>query len=252
MPQPFNRIVPNPTVRLHRDALADKPEMAALVTEIFAIWSSIEADLSTLLAKILGTSESPAFAIYSVLTAQHLQSKALEAAARAALAPDQYDVFLAAMTVVQSAQSPRNRLAHWLWGTCAERPDLLALADPKMIRSRILRINDHVGRYVDQKDFLESLKEGIDDGSFAFDTSAIVGVSKGDLERSRDDLLEAEHMLLQFQFYLHPQLVHALLKRRIENASVERTRATILDLLNDGRLFREALARIRADRQSTP
>jgi hypothetical protein len=52
MPQPFSRIIPDAHIALKSDALADKPDMAILVSEIFAAWAQIEHDLSLLLVRI--------------------------------------------------------------------------------------------------------------------------------------------------------------------------------------------------------
>jgi hypothetical protein len=48
MPQPFSRIVRDAKISLV-DTLTDKPDMAVLVTDIFAIWAHIEYQLSLLL-----------------------------------------------------------------------------------------------------------------------------------------------------------------------------------------------------------
>ena len=74
--------------------------------------------------------------MYSTLTAQHLQIGALDAAAKAALSPDDYDIFKAGVSVADMAQTPRNHLAHWSWGTSKELPGFLALANPKMLSAR--------------------------------------------------------------------------------------------------------------------
>lgn len=248
MPNPINRIVADAHIALEPKALGDKPEMAILVTEIFAIWAQIEHDLSLLLARILGAAESPALAMFSVLHAQHLQLKALQAAAEAALDPDGYEVFLAVLSVTEGAQTPRNRLAHWVWGTCKQRPDLLCLADPEMLRDRDLR----VARY------FQSLK---DDEAFdwqrtwdlyQFDSAHVFGYSKADLERAKKDLIEAKDVLFECEFYLNPTNSRSMLSRLAKGEDPVWIRAEILRRLNDRRLFREALDRIRADRKSTP
>ena len=69
--------------------------------------------------------------MFATLRAQHLQMGALEAAAKAALSPNDFDVFCAAIRMTDSVQTPRNHLAHWIWGTCEQLPDALLLADPK-------------------------------------------------------------------------------------------------------------------------
>ena len=121
MPQPINKIVPDAHVYLSYDVLQDKPELALLVCKIFAIWGRIEQQLTVLLVRVLRADYEPALAIYSTLTAQHLQNRALDAAAKATLSADDYLIFSAAISVSESAQAPRNHLAHWSWGGCKHK-----------------------------------------------------------------------------------------------------------------------------------
>lgn len=85
MPQPLNRVRPNAFFRHDPNVLDDKPKLAELVANIFAHWGLIEHRLSLLLVRVLGADAEPALAMFSTLTAQHLQLGALEAAAKAAL-----------------------------------------------------------------------------------------------------------------------------------------------------------------------
>ena len=59
------------------------------------------------------------------------------------MTPDEFNDFKAVMTVVESVQKTRNKLAHWGWGVCKERPDLLILANPKMLKERDHRVAAH-------------------------------------------------------------------------------------------------------------
>jgi len=52
MPQPINLIVSNAKVVVSPDALADKPQMAVLVSQIFATWAMIEQELALMLVRI--------------------------------------------------------------------------------------------------------------------------------------------------------------------------------------------------------
>ena len=90
MPQPLSKVCPNATVSLHLDHSTNKPELAILVTGIFARWAWIEQSISGLLLHILGAEAKPALAMFSVLNGQRLQMSAVKAAAEAALPSDQY------------------------------------------------------------------------------------------------------------------------------------------------------------------
>jgi hypothetical protein len=247
MPQPINKIVPNPRVVLDTDALEDKPEFATLVVKIFAVWAVIERRLSVLLVHLLGADEIHAHAIFSILQTQQLQTKALEAAAKSCLSTDDLDIFDAALTVISSAQKIRNRLAHWSWGKCLQRPDLLLLADPDGLKERDIRSAAH----------FQSLKPGApilgaDPNIHLFDLSKIYGYSKADLEREVRDLLEADVISVLFKDYVDPSFLVAHGHLFNETSDPDELRALLLRQLNEKRLFAEALARIRANRKSTP
>jgi hypothetical protein len=246
MPQPINKIVPNPRVILDTDALKEKPELAILVVKIFAVWANIERRLSVLLVHLLGADQVHAHAIFSILQTQALQTKAMEAAAKSALSSDDLDIFDAVLTVVNGVQKTRNRLAHWAWGKCPQRPDLLVLADPDGLKEWDTR----------QATYFQSLEPGANPfespARFQFDLSKIYGYSKADLEREVRDFLEAETIAFFLQGYLDPSFSLAHAKLFNEPDTPEAIRDQVFRQLNETRLFAEALAQIRARRKSTP
>jgi hypothetical protein len=248
MPQPFSRLVPDAHIYLDSNILADKPDLAILVTKIFAGWAKIEHELSFLLVRVLGADAAPAIAMHATLTAQHLQNSALQAAAKAALSPDDFDIFQAALSTAESAATPRHHLAHWIWGGCKQRPELLALADPKMIKQRDFRVEKFYGANPNRgpDDIIKNIE------LYFFDTSAVLAYAKNDLERALRDLEEAFQALFLLGIYLRPLSTSTLVKFTEFEAEPEEITAGILKKLNELRLFREALARIRAARQSTP
>lgn len=249
MPQPINRIIPDPHCYLDNNALADKPDLAILVTQIFSTWARIEQRLSFLLVRVLGADAAPALAMFETLTAQHLQIGALLAAAEATLSADDFDVFQAAISVADSAQAPRNHLAHWAWGGCKQRPALLTLADPKMLHERDFRVAKriHTAKSVQDVDPMEVAELNM------FDPSGILAYSKADLERALRDLKEAYLVLNLVETYIDPRL-DATIGHYYADFAVTRDelRDGALEKLNDLRLFGEALARRVASRKSTP
>jgi hypothetical protein len=249
MPNRIDRIVPNPHVYLSTDILKDKPDLAILVTQIFAVWARIEHELSFLLVRVLGANAAPAIAMYGTLIAQHLQLGALEAAAKAALTQHDFEVFQAAIAVTESIRTPRNQLAHWAWAGCKQRPDLLALANPKMIRERDFRVAKILQtapspRLVDVMEVAEKL---------LFDVSEVIAYSKADLERALRDMNEGYGVLVALTHYLDPTWTeHLSLHFPSVQADRNSIRAAALAELDQQRLFREALARIRGAQKSTP
>jgi hypothetical protein len=247
MPQPINRIVPNARVILDTDVLSEKPDIAVLVVRVFAIWAAIERHLNVLLVRLLGADSVPALAMFSILQTQALQTKALDAAAKSTLSPEDLDIFSASLAVANSVQKTRNRLAHWAWGKCTERPDLLVLGDPEGLKERDTRVAAHY----------QSLKPGAPNlletyNIVRFDLSKFYGYTKTDLEREVRDLLEADEIVFLYGIHLDPSFSMAHAKAFDEPESHDEIRAQVLQQLNGKRLFREALAQIRASRQSKP
>jgi hypothetical protein len=247
MPQPLTRIVPRAEVLFNPNVLADKPDMAALVCNIFAIWAKIEFELSLLMVRVLGADAAPALAMYAKLNTQNLQMVALEAAAKAALSADEFEVFEAMVSITDSVQTPRNHLAHWIWGGCKERPDLLVLADPRILKEREARLASHFQAR-------DASKLSWNDFALVaqFDQGSVLAYSKADLERAAHDLNETDDALLVFEMFLHPDLKQNPLKVMVTH-SPEEIRAEALRKLNEKRLFREALLRLqRKGQQSSP
>jgi hypothetical protein len=243
MPQPINKILPNPRVILDTDVLTEKPDLAVLVVRIFAIWASIERRLSVLLVHLLGADSAHAHAIFSILQTQALQTKALEAAAESALTIDNRDIFKAVLTVINGVQKTRNRLAHWSWGKCVQRPDLLVLGDPEGLKERDTRAAAHFQSLSPGADLVET------PNAIQFDLSKFYAYSKSDLEREVRDLLEADQIGFFFQNYLDPSFSVAHAKVFNEPDSPNEIRAKALQQLGEKRLFREALAHTRANQK---
>jgi hypothetical protein len=238
MPNPFSRIIPDAELYLDYNILDDKPEMAKAVARIFAVWAAIEHRLRFLLFEVVGSNSGAAVAIYETLTAQHLQRKALENAAKAVLPLDAYSIVLAALSIAESSQTPRNHLAHWLWGGCKQKPDLLALADPTLIKELDLRLQT----FYNAKGMVEC--DGWDPEFL--DPDLVLAYSIGDLKRAEKDLIETSECLQRVGSYLWASGAN----RDCEVNPSEQ--AHILSELNELRLFREAKAQIDADFQKHP
>jgi len=249
MPQPLNRVVPNGEfssigIRPNQSGiLDDKPELAKLVASIFALWASIEHSLSLLLVSVLGADAEPAIAMFATLTAQRQQMGALEAAAKAALSPDEFDVFCAAISMTESVQTPRNHLAHWIWGTCEQLPNALLLAEPKAQkdRDRKLKLAFERAGGVDVKEII-SLDR--------YDPATILVYRHGDLERAKRDLEDAAFITALLTVYLDRKIRRDAKETDFEGQRVAGLRDGLLKLFSEKRLFREALGRIRADRDA--
>lgn len=145
------------------------------------------------------------------------------------------------MSVLDCVQKDRNRLAHWVWGTCPELP--LLLANPESLKAREIQREETLARVKNTLWWTaDRMKE-----LYALDHSEIFTFSKDDLERTKRDLGEAVGMLVMFQVYLNPRYPDDALPKDFYLG----TRAQALDELSKLRLFREALERAR-DTKNNP
>lgn len=242
MPQPLSRVRSGATAR-QRPAATDHlpPKYAALVAGIFSYSSLIEYRLTLLLVRILGADAEPALAMFSTLEAQHLQLRALEAAAKSALDETEYDIFKATIAVAKSVQAPRNQLAHWIWAHCPELPNALLLADPKSAKDR-------------DREFTRALESGETDVAKisalnTFDPSQVQVYREADLEQARQNLEEANQITFLTIVYLDGTFRGLIAPLPWSKKSP--TRDQLFQQLYRLRLFQEAWDRIQTDRQKS-
>jgi hypothetical protein len=233
MPQPLSRVRSDATARQRPSVLDHLPaKYAQLVAGIFSNWSLIE---------YLGADAEPALAMFATLEAQHLQWRAIEAAANAALEANEFDLFKATMSVARSVQTPRNQLAHWVWAYSPELPDALLLAEPKSAKDR-------------DREFTLALESGETDPAKiaalnTFDPAHIQVYREADLQRARDNLEQAVEVTFLTVVYLD-----GLFKGRIKPlpwTPRSPTRDQLFQQLYGLRLFREAWDRIQMEQKNS-
>jgi hypothetical protein len=179
--------------------------------------------------------------MYATLEAQHQQLRALEAAAKAGLAEREYDVFKATMAVTRSVQTPRNQLAHWIWAYSTNLPDALLLAEPKSAKDR-------------DREFTLALESGETDPAKiaalnTFDPANVQVYREADLERARDDLMEATQITFLAIVYLDGTFRGRI--KPLPWSSRTPSRDQLFQQLYGLRLFQEAWDRIQTDRQKS-
>src|SRR5262249_16769072 len=177
---------------------------------------------------------------FATLRGQRLQMGALEAAAKATLSPNDFEVFRAAIRMIDSVQTPRNHLAHWIWGTCKQIPDALLLAEPKAQKDRerelILALEQAGGQEIKEIIHLER-----------YNPATVLVYRCDELERAKRDLEDAERITAALTVYLDRQVCRWA-SDTFEGQRVAALREVVFQHFYDKRLFREALDRIRANR----
>jgi hypothetical protein len=241
MPNPLSTVKPGATVELNTNALKERPELSQLIAVAVGKWAHVEHLLALLMIRILGANHRPSIAMFTTLTSSNLQMVALKAAGQAGLRDDDLDHFSASVRVAESAGKQRHKLAHWIWGQSPDLPNALLLADPAHLFENELtmeRINS-LGGFFAMAKLIPFPREETSLAeiyrSYAYDETAIFVYRKSDLERIVRDLEEAIFCLFNVNLYLDPYWS----ERRDE----------LSRQLSSKRLFREALFRIREDRQ---
>jgi len=237
MPQRITAFVKDPHIVLDVNVLAYKPDMAALVCQIFAGWSSVERELSVLLVRLLGADAAPALAIFSILQTQSLQTKAIEAAAQSMMSPSEFQIFSAVLQVVEAVKKTRNKLAHWAWARCEEHPEFILLGDPNSWKQREKRMASHFQKLIPgQADPSETWN------AIQFDDGSFLAYRKADLEREVRDLTAADRLLLLYGIYLDPSPAVAQLASNTPMTK-EYLREHTMEAMLGIPMFKEALNR---------
>jgi len=107
------------------------------------MWSETEASLGDLLSVILRLERGSAFAavqMYLRLNSADARRSVLDAAAKAMLKAEDYELFVLTMKAIKPIRDRRNDFAHGVWGFAAELDDALlwASADDHILYDAIL------------------------------------------------------------------------------------------------------------------
>ncbi|MES5481516.1 hypothetical protein QMZ05_02080 [Bradyrhizobium sp. INPA03-11B] len=147
-------------------------------------------------------------------------------------------MLVTAMSLAESSSTPRNHLAHWMWGGCKQRPDLLALADPDLMKELDLRL--HV--FSEANGMVDC--DGWDPEYL--DPDFVLAYSLGDLNRAHRDLIAANEALNLVGSYLFADGVNPRRQKDPDG------KIHMLARLNESPSFRTAKARTDAALQKHP
>jgi hypothetical protein len=161
----------------------------------------------------MGADPTVALAVFDKLTSDGLQRVARQAAADVSLSEDDLELFNAVSNVVDSIYKQRNKIAHWLWGYCAELPpDSLLLANPATLKK--FDRERRAGKFKEMPDF-----------------SHVLVYSLTELEQLLTDVRETVVSVNYLENYLNPsspmsrdQTLYTLLTSRLVRAEVDRLR----------------------------
>lgn len=101
--------------------------------EGISTWSTVENQMLTLYMTLAGGAAADAAAVFMSIESDGARRSAIAALADLRMSTEQKRVFAAVLKHLATIRTARNRLAHWIWGVCAELPDTLLLGDPKVL-----------------------------------------------------------------------------------------------------------------------
>jgi hypothetical protein len=129
--QPLNYVRRRAKFRVPANALAERPELAALIGECIAVWSQVEAQLAILLSAIMKAETGITAAVFLSIRNSRAQREALSAAAQIGLKDRELEMFSAIALLYQSLDGQRTDLAHGVFAVSEDLPDALLWIDAK-------------------------------------------------------------------------------------------------------------------------
>jgi hypothetical protein len=129
--QPLKYVSRKAKFRMPANALAERPELAAIIGECIAFCSQVEAYLAIMLGAIMKTETGISAAVFLSIRNSKAQREALTAAAQVGLDGRELEMFSAIAIVAQSIDSQRTDLAYGIFGVSEDLPDDLLWMDPK-------------------------------------------------------------------------------------------------------------------------
>ncbi len=133
--------------RTGRNSIPANPAILSSVAQIINACSFIEASRAKILAYNLGSDLQVTMAVLRVFRGSDYPKKALKAAAEHALSDEEATVLDRIETITKDTFDVRNKLAHWIWGSCDELPDALLLQPPAFDSEQLIAFPDS-GAYI--------------------------------------------------------------------------------------------------------
>ena len=128
MPQPvhYSRLI---SFDFGPEAILDRPDLAAHVAAISALWNEIEARSASFLAALLGGEAKTGISMFFAITNDGAKRAAMDAVCSLKLQPEQNKEFQRIMKGIGERYGDRNNAVHGAWGVSELYPDALLWSD---------------------------------------------------------------------------------------------------------------------------
>lgn len=130
--QPLHQITDQePVVFIGPETFERRPMLATYVAQVIAGWAQVEISLACVLAHYDNADIENSVDTYLNTKGFMAQAEILNKTARAALTPENYDLYEATIKFINSNYQIRNDMAHWTWGVTDLLPEALIIIEPK-------------------------------------------------------------------------------------------------------------------------
>jgi hypothetical protein len=117
------------------NALADRPQLAAQIGIIAALWSRVEMWLGVILGDLLGTETKFGLAMYFAIVSTSARADTIAAAAAERLDAPMMLEFEKLLKIIRTRARERNRIVHSNWGISLKHPNaIVSVATDDQIR----------------------------------------------------------------------------------------------------------------------
>lgn len=124
--QPYLSLHPKPAkIDVGTQAIRQRPELEAIIGNCLMAWAHIEAEMTVLLAQLLGAENAAALAVFQALRRSSAQRDAISEAGKASLNSADQKLLTALLNVHKGSEAERNALAHGHFGISTALPDAL-------------------------------------------------------------------------------------------------------------------------------
>lgn len=111
--------------------LHDRQSLCVKALNAIAAWSNVESFMLKTYVELAGGADADAAAIFVALETRSAKSAAIDTLARLKLDDKHLALLRAIISIVNSTQKTRDKLAHWTWGISPQIPDAVLLSDPR-------------------------------------------------------------------------------------------------------------------------
>ena len=191
-PQPLGKVKSGANY-LMIGGFAERPEVANGIARCLANWSWVETMTSYIFLKLLGTNHKAAIALYNSFESAKGKTDAIRTLAISKLPAQELDLVKAALRLVKSHQSARDRIAHWLWGLSEDLPDAMVMLDPKLLLAKEAHLREN---------WLSG--KGVAVSDFKHDEMDIYVYTAAALKKDAEDFASLARLIAQVGFFLDP------------------------------------------------